>query len=100
MLHLYDEFMASIKHTPSGTFQLSIKNRLLPKTLWVTFDSFEQAQAYGKQLEALLAQGIVPASLLERPTTVRATVSPNCNDLRVVCYPRLNYAHLLMLNYN
>jgi integrase len=58
--------MASIKARANGTFQLSIKNKLLPKTLWATFDSLEQAEAYGKQLEALLAQGIVPASLLER----------------------------------
>jgi integrase len=60
--------MASIKLTRSGTFQLSIKNRLLPKTLWATFDSREQAEAYGRQLEGLLAQGIVPVSLLERST--------------------------------
>lgn len=68
MLHRYDESMASIKARANGTFQLSIKNKLLPKTLWATFDSFEQADAYGKQLEALLAQGIVPMSLLERST--------------------------------
>ncbi len=69
--------MASIKSRANGTFQLSIKNKLLPKTLWATFDSHEQAQAYGKQLEALLAQGIVPASLLERtkPTQEIWTVS-------------------------
>jgi len=58
--------MASIKQTPSGAFQLSIKNKLLPKTLWATFDTHEQAEAYGRQLDALLAQGIVPAALLER----------------------------------
>jgi hypothetical protein len=63
--------MASIKSLPSGSFQLSVKNRLLPKTLWATFDSFEQAEAYGKQLEGLLAQGIVPTSLLERTTPAR-----------------------------
>ena len=63
--------MASIKKLPSGSFQLSVKNRLLPKTLWATFDSFEQAEAYGKQLEGLLAQGIVPVSLLERTTPSR-----------------------------
>jgi hypothetical protein len=44
------------------------ENRLLPETLWTTFDAFEQAEAYGKRLEGLLAQGIVPASLLERTT--------------------------------
>lgn len=60
--------MASIKQTPSGTFQIRVKNKLLPKTLWATFDTFEQADAYAKQLEGLLAQGIVPNTLLERTT--------------------------------
>lgn len=57
--------MASIKSRKNGTFQLCIKNSLLPKTLWATFDTIEQAHAYGVHLEGLLAQGIVPASLLE-----------------------------------
>jgi hypothetical protein len=69
--HYYDGSTASIKHLPSGSFQLSVKSKLLPKTLWATFDKFEQAEAYGKQLEGLLAQGIVPASLLERTTPSR-----------------------------
>lgn len=63
--------MASIKQLPSGSFQLSVRNRLLPKTLWATFDSFEQADAYATQIEALLAQGMVPASLLEREAAPR-----------------------------
>lgn len=58
--------MASIKQNRSGTFQVSVKNKLLPKTLWATFDTFEQADAYARQLEGLLAQGIVPNTLLER----------------------------------
>ncbi|NHZ88897.1 hypothetical protein F2P45_07645 [Massilia sp. CCM 8733] len=57
--------MASIKTTPSGTFQLSVKNKLWPRTFWATFDTFDEAQRYGQQLDGLLAQGIVPASLLE-----------------------------------
>ncbi|MDQ1835605.1 site-specific integrase, partial [Massilia scottii] len=57
--------MASIKITSSGTFQLSVKNKLLPKTFWATFDTFDEAQRYGQQLDGLLAQGIVPTSLLE-----------------------------------
>ena len=67
----YDGLMASIKKTASGTFQLRVMNKLLPKTLWATFDTFEQADAYGRQLEGLLAQGIVPAALLERTTPTR-----------------------------
>lgn len=58
--------MASVKKTRSGTFQLRVKNKLLPKVFWATFDTHEQATQYGEQLERLLAQGIVPASLLEQ----------------------------------
>ncbi|TWI62518.1 phage integrase family protein [Pseudoduganella lurida] len=63
--------MASIKKTPSGTFQIRVTNKLLPKPLWATFDTEEQARAYADQLEALLGQGIVPAALLERSTPSR-----------------------------
>lgn len=67
----YAGLTASIKKTPSGTFQIRVTNKLLPKTLWATFYTFEQADAYARHLEALLAQGIVPASLLERTTPTR-----------------------------
>lgn len=63
--------MAHIKKTPYGTFQICIRNRLLPKALWATFDTEEQAANYAAQLEGLLAQGIVPAALLERSTPSR-----------------------------
>lgn len=71
MTRYYDGFMASIKSLPSGSFQISVRNKLLPKTLWATFDTYEQADAYARQLEGLLAQGIVPAALLERSTPSR-----------------------------
>jgi len=57
--------MATITKRPYG-FQLRISHRLLPKDLWATFDTKEAAEQYARQLEGLLAQGIVPAALLER----------------------------------
>lgn len=60
--------MVSIKKTPSGNFQIRVTNKLLPKAFWATFDTYEVADTYARQLEGLLAQGIVPASLLERST--------------------------------
>jgi integrase len=63
--------MATIKELSSGNFQVCVRNSLLPKPYWGTFDTFEQASAYGRQLEALLAQGIVPKSLLERDSNSR-----------------------------
>jgi len=58
--------MSTIKACANGTFQLRVSSKLLDKPLYATFDSHEQAHAYGIQLEGLLAQGIVPKSLLER----------------------------------
>lgn len=57
--------MATIIKRPYG-YQLRVTHKLLPKDLWATFDDYETADRYGKQLEGLLAQGIVPAALLER----------------------------------
>lgn len=57
--------MGTIYTRPYG-FQIRIQHRLLPKDLWATFDTREAAEQYTEQLEALLAQGIVPQALLER----------------------------------
>ncbi len=57
--------MATIIKRPYG-YQLRVTHKLLPKPLYHTFDDYETAERYGKQLEALLAQGIVPAALLEK----------------------------------
>lgn len=62
--------MSTIKCLPSGNFQLRVSNALLGKPLYATFDTKDQAQAYGQHLEALLRQGIVPSALLERSTAV------------------------------
>jgi hypothetical protein len=62
----YDaRIMATIIKRPYG-FQLRVSHKLLPKDLWATFDTREAAEQYGRQLEGLLAQRIVPAALLER----------------------------------
>lgn len=57
--------MATITKRPYG-YQLRISHKLLPKDLWATFDTRDAAEQYARQLEGLLAQGIVPAALLER----------------------------------
>ncbi|MGZ5198244.1 MAG: site-specific integrase [Telluria sp.] len=58
--------MGTVFQRPYG-FQIRITHKLLPKDLWATFDTRDAAEQYMHQLEALLAQGIVPQSLLERP---------------------------------
>ena len=69
--------MSTIKTFTNGTFQLRVSSKLLDKPLYVTFDTREQAETYGSQLESLLAQGIVPKTLFERnkPGQVIWTVS-------------------------
>ena len=57
--------MSTVKRLSSGNFQLRVTSKLLDKPLYATFDSEEQAQTYGRHLDALLAQGIVPAALRE-----------------------------------
>lgn len=57
--------MATIWNRKYG-FQLRVSHKLLPKDFWATFDTRDAAEQYGPQLEALLAQGIVPAALFKR----------------------------------
>ena len=58
--------MSTIKSFPNGKFQICVANKLLDKPFYATFDSRDQALAYGAHLEGLLAQGIVPNFLLDR----------------------------------
>jgi hypothetical protein len=53
-------------HQAPVRVSLRISHKVLPKDLWAIFDTREAAEQYGRQLEGLLAQGIVPAALLER----------------------------------
>lgn len=56
--------MASIQHR-AGRWQVRVKSPLLPKPHFATFTEEGPAREYGAQLDALLAQGIVPTELLE-----------------------------------
>lgn len=58
--------MPTIKSFPNGTFQLRITNKLLDRPFYSTFESREEALAYGNHLEGLLKQGIVPNFLHDR----------------------------------
>lgn len=57
--------MASIQ--PRGAkFQLRVVHKLLQKPFFWTFNTEQEARTYGTQLEAMLANGIVPADLAPR----------------------------------
>lgn len=61
--------MAGIRETKTGKFELTITNKLLPKRLFLTFDSREAAEAYSYEAERYLAAGVVPAALVARDTS-------------------------------
>jgi integrase len=56
--------MASVRKTRTGRWELTVTNKLLPKgRVWFTFDSEDEASAYGLQAEKWLAAGLVPPEL-------------------------------------
>lgn len=57
--------MAGIRQTRTGKWELSIRSKLLPKPVYFTFDSEEQARAQGVQIDAILKTGVVPVELLQ-----------------------------------
>lgn len=56
--------MAHARETRSGKFELKISNKLLPKNVYLTFDTMADAEAFGREAEQLLKAGIVPAGLI------------------------------------
>ena len=56
--------MAAPRKTPSGNYELTITNKLLPKRVFLTFDTEEKALAYGAEADRLLRAGVIPAGLL------------------------------------
>jgi len=56
--------MASIQPR-AGRFQLRVKHALLPKPFFWTFDTHDEAHAYGVQLEGMLARGVVPLEMAQ-----------------------------------
>jgi integrase len=57
--------MASVRATPGGKFELTIRHKLLPKRIYLTFVDRAAADQYGDQCDKLLQAGIVPAGLVE-----------------------------------
>lgn len=55
--------MAGIRQTRTGSWEVSIRNKLLPKTLYFTFHTEDDAKAYAIESEKWLAAGIVPEFL-------------------------------------
>lgn len=56
--------MASVRPTSAGKFELTIRNKLLPKPVYLTFDSEAEAKTYGEQCDSMLRAGVVPKGLV------------------------------------
>lgn len=55
--------MASKRQRSNGSWEFKIKNKLLDKDMYFTFDDEEEGDVYCAGVEAWLKKGIVPASL-------------------------------------
>jgi integrase len=55
--------MASVRRTPAGAWELTIRHRLLPRPRYFTFDTQTQAEDYGRQVDEVLRRGVVPEGL-------------------------------------
>lgn len=62
-------------------YELRVKHRLLPKPYYGTFDTEQEARIYGQQLEALLAQGLIPQDLAKRADKSIGQPIPDLIDL-------------------
>ena len=56
--------MATIRKRPSGTFEIIIRRKILPKPISVTAESEVQAKALAERLETQLDLGIIPEDFL------------------------------------
>ncbi|MGJ7541559.1 tyrosine-type recombinase/integrase [Variovorax sp. LT1R16] len=55
----------------NGRHQLRVKSKLLPGGMvFYTFDTHEEADAYGQHLRKMLKKGVVPAAILEKVARV------------------------------
>ena len=87
--------MASIQ--PRGDkFQLRIKNKVLPKPLFYTFDTLAEAEAFKAQVDGLLKQGVVPQVLMNAAEAKRqqAKATHDSQFLSALVQGYLNHAHV------
>lgn len=81
--------MSSVRKTPRGRYELTIRSKLLPKPVYMTFDDEAGAQQYGQQVDQLLAAGVVPAGLVQQ----HASAPKPTERLRFVLIAWINTGH-------
>lgn len=86
--------MASIQPR-GGKFQLRIKNKVLPKPLFYTFDTLAEAEAFKSQVDGLLKQGVVPQVLMNAADAKQKQekATQDSQFLSAVVQGYLNHAH-------
>lgn len=85
--------MASIQPR-GGKFQLRIKNKVLPRPLFYTFDTMAEAEAFKAQVDGLLKQGVVPQVLMDEAQAKQKheKATQNSQFLSAVVQGYLNHA--------
>lgn len=85
--------MASIQPR-GGKFQLRIKNKVLPRPLFYTFDTLAEAEAFKAQVDGLLKQGVVPQVLMDEAQAKQKheKATQNSQFLSAVVQGYLNHA--------
>lgn len=73
--------MATIRQRESGSWEMRITRKILPKSIYLTFDTEEEARREASKIERLLAQGIVPVEYLDDRVSM-ATISQAIAEYR------------------
>jgi len=72
--------MPSVRRTPLGRYELTISSKLLPRRVYLTFDSEKEARDYGQQCAKWLKAGIVPEGLVPQKREPAALLGPLIRD--------------------
>ncbi|RZS80602.1 tyrosine-type recombinase/integrase [Pigmentiphaga kullae] len=68
--------MANVRRTPAGRFELTISSKLLPRRVYLTFDTEREAREYGEQCAKWFRVGIVPEGLIQPVAEPAALLGP------------------------
>ncbi|WP_296561213.1 tyrosine-type recombinase/integrase [Pigmentiphaga sp.] len=68
--------MANVRRTPAGRYELTISSKLLPRRVYLTFDTEQEAREYGEQCAKWFKVGIVPEGLAQPVTEAAALLGP------------------------
>lgn len=87
--------MANIRQRPSGSWEIIIRRKNLPKPIYATADTEAQARAYAERIELQLDNGIIPRDLSEPTRQNLWTVAQWLAEYETKFHPSSSDAPLL-----